>query len=578
MKLKLKVKVSQAILFSFFSLWSLFSFLFSSFFGFSAGAADLTQSLQGMPVQDGGRLKPFDSFARESLQLIYGKQEFKAEGSTGAARPASEIVMTWILQPTAWQETPLFEVKYVLLKKALKLPEDKKYLSFNEISSNERLPTVMQELQSKRETKEKLDPYFQSLQRLENQIYTFREIAAGNLVHLVPPKPGNQTQDKWLSLAELPSPLQDRFVEVTKAFIQVLGVSTSEVSIEKSKEVQALLESAVGEFKQAALAENPALYPTDFQMKAELHYNHFHPFQWAWMVYLLAAISCFLAWILARHIFYTFAWELVIVGFLIHIYGFGLRVYLTGRPPVSNMYETVVWVAFGVVLFSMIIEYMYRWRFVLLAGALVGAFCLALADMAPLILDPSLQPLEPVLRNNFWLLIHVLTITISYAAFFLAFALGDIGLIYYLKGEVQHKEKIKAITLAAYRAIQIGVALLTPGIILGGIWADYSWGRFWGWDPKETWALIVLLGYLALLHGRLVGLLKDFGMVCAAVISFTTVIMAWYGVNFILGAGLHSYGFGAGGVEYVAVFVAVHLLFVVFTSVVRFGRLKKTGV
>jgi cytochrome c-type biogenesis protein CcsB len=550
----------------------------SLFLSFSALGADLSQSLQSLPVQDGGRLKPFDSFARESLQLIYGKQEFKVEGGPGAPRPATEIIMTWILQPTAWQDTPLFEVKYGLLKKALKLPEEKKYLSFNELSSNERLPTVMQELQSKRETKEKLDPYFQSLQRLENQIYTFREIAAGNLVRIVPPRPGNQTQDKWLALSELPPALQEKFVEVTKAFIQVLGVTTSETPIEKSKEIETQLGAAVSAFKELAKAENPELYPSDTQMGTELHYNHFHPFKWAWIVYLLAAISCFLAWILGKHIFYTFAWELVILGFLIHIYGFGLRVYLTGRPPVSNMYETVVWVAFGAVLFSMIIESMYRWRFILLAGALVGAFCLALADMAPLILDPSLQPLEPVLRNNFWLLIHVLTITISYAAFFLAFALGDIGLIYYLKGEEKNKEKIKAITLAIYRAIQIGVALLLPGIILGGVWADYSWGRFWGWDPKETWALIVLLGYIALLHARLVGLLKDFGIIASAVVSFTTVIMAWYGVNFILGAGLHSYGFGAGGVEYVAVFVAIHLLFVVFTSVIRFGRLKKTGV
>ncbi len=574
-KMKMKTKMKCHFSKSAFAL----PFLFFSFFSGVSQAADLSQSLQALPVQDGGRLKPFDSFARESLQLIYGKQEFKAENSNGAARPATEIVMTWMLQPAAWQETPLFEIKYALLKKALKLPEEKKYLSFSELSSNERLPTVMQELQSKRETKEKLDPYFQSLQRLENQIFTFREIASGHMLRLVPPpKLQDKPSETWISLADLKPELQEKFLDVTKAFIQVLGVSTAETSIEKSKEAEMALGNAVARFKQAAKAENSELYPSETQMNAELHYNHFHPFKWAWIVYLLAAISCFLAWILGRHIFYTLAWELTAVGFLIHIYGFALRVYLTGRPPVSNMYETVVWVAFGVVLFSMIIEYLYRWRFVLLAGALVGAFCLALADMAPLILDPSLQPLEPVLRNNFWLLIHVLTITISYAAFFLAFALGDIGLIYFLKGESENKEKIKAITLATYRSIQIGVALLTPGIILGGVWADYSWGRFWGWDPKETWALIVLLGYLAVLHGRLVGLLRDFGMIVASVISFTTVIMAWYGVNFILGAGLHSYGFGAGGVEYVAVFVAIHLLFVIFTSVIRFGRLKNPKV
>lgn len=118
------------------------------------------------------------------------------------------------------------------------------------------------------------------------------------------------------------------------------------------------------------------------------------------------------------------------------------------------------------------------------------------------------------------------------------------------------------------------MALLAPGIILGGIWADYSWGRFWGWDPKETWALIALLGYLAVLHGRVIGLIKDFGMVVCAIVTFSLVIMAWYGVNYVLGAGLHSYGFGAGGVEYVSAFVAVHLLFAIFVGVVRSSRLK----
>jgi cytochrome c-type biogenesis protein CcsB len=292
---------------------------------------------------------------------------------------------------------------------------------------------------------------------------------------------------------------------------------------------------------------------------------------------LLAAISLFLAWIMGKQVFYKPAWALVIIGFLLHNYGFALRIYLTERAPVSNMYETVVWVGYGTVLFGAIIEAIYRWRFILLAGSLVGAFCLILADMAPVVLDPTLQPLEPVLRNNFWLLVHVLTITISYAAFFLAFALGDIGLIYYLNDEKKHQQTIKAITLAIYRSIQIGVAFLAPGIILGGIWADYSWGRFWGWDPKETWALIALLGYLAVLHGRLSGWIKDFGMMCTGILTFSLVIMAWYGVNFVLGAGLHSYGFGAGGVEYVSIFVGLHILYVIFVTVIRNGKLKKAG-
>jgi len=115
-----------------------------------------------------------------------------------------------------------------------------------------------------------------------------------------------------------------------------------------------------------------------------------------------------------------------------------------------------------------------------------------------------------------------------------------------------------------YRVLQLGVLLLAAGTILGGVWANYSWGRFWGWDPKETWALIALLCYILALHGRLAGWWTQFGLAVASVVCFLAVLMAWYGVNFVLGKGLHSYGFGIGGETYVATFIVLDLLFVAF--------------
>jgi ABC-type transport system involved in cytochrome c biogenesis permease subunit len=225
----------------------------------------------------------------------------------------------------------------------------------------------------------------------------------------------------------------------------------------------------------------------------------------------------------------------------------------------------------------MILEKVYKYKSILLSGLLVGVFSMVVADMAPAILDPTIQPLEAVLRSNYWLIIHVMTITISYAAFFLAFGLGNLGLLYYVIDEKKYQEQIRHISTAIYRSMQIGVAFLAPGIILGGVWADYSWGRFWGWDPKETWALIALLGYLAVLHAKIGGIIKDFGMIITAVVSFSLVIMAWYGVNFVLGAGLHSYGFGAGGVEYVAAFIGVHFILVA-VSILKHQRIQKESV
>ena len=136
-------------------------------------------------------------------------------------------------------------------------------------------------------------------------------------------------------------------------------------------------------------------------------------------------------------------------------------------------------------------------------------------------------------------------------------------------------EQTKRLAHLAYRAMQLGVFLLTTGIILGGWWADYSWGRFWGWDPKETWALIADLGYLAILHARFVGWLGPAGLLAAAPLSYLLVVMAWYGVNFILASGLHSYGFSSGGATMVAVFVGLQLVLFAAGMLARMGQAKR---
>lgn len=530
------------------------------FLGVSAFAKP-GDALHYLQVQDGGRIKPYDSFAREMLEIVYGKTKYEG-------RAATEIVMTWMLSPQVWQGKKIFEVRNHQVLDALKLPKGERWFSGDELFGNERFTLLRQELQAKRETKEKLDPYFQALQRLENQFFVFQEIANGRMLKVAPPKEGNA----WVAVADLEPALQEKFVDLTKAFVGHIGALAQGGD---TVVTGGALDKSVEAFAEVARSQNPELYSHDKKMQAEVHYNSFHPFRWAYILYFLGFLTLLLVWTLSKESLMRGAWVFLALGFALHTYGFGVRMYIMDRAPVSNMYETVVWVAWGTILFAAILEFIYKYRLILVAGTLVAAFGLVIADFAPAVLDPTLQPLEPVLRSNYWLTIHVMTITISYAAFFLAFGLGDIGLIYYLRGEEKHQDKIKAVVTGIYRSMQIGVAFLAPGIILGGIWADYSWGRFWGWDPKETWALIALLGYLAVLHARYAGMIKHFGMVVTAIITFSLVIMAWYGVNFVLGAGLHSYGFGAGGVEYVSAFVAIHILLVIYVSVIRQGRGKK---
>jgi ABC-type transport system involved in cytochrome c biogenesis permease subunit len=159
----------------------------------------------------------------------------------------------------------------------------------------------------------------------------------------------------------------------------------------------------------------------------------------------------------------------------------------------------------------------------------------------------------------------VLTITLGYAAFSLSLVIGNLGLGQLVfTGRESKQMPLRQLAFYAYRAVQVGVVLLAAGTILGGVWADYSWGRFWGWDPKETWALIALLGYVALVHARFRGMVGPFGFLAGCVSAFLGVLMAWYGVNFVLGVGLHSYGFSSGGVSYVATYCSAQLAFVVW--------------
>ncbi len=200
---------------------------------------------------------------------------------------------------------------------------------------------------------------------------------------------------------------------------------------------------------------------------------------------------------------------------------------------------------------------------VVTAVAFVGTF---IAWYYP-IPGKQFSPLQPVLRDNFWLTIHVLTIVSSYAAGALAWGLGGLSLGYFLFGRYRdgrsgRKAPLATVALAGfiYKAMQVAVLLLAAGTILGGLWADVSWGRFWGWDPKEVWALVSLLAYIIILHGRYIGWIGDFGLAAGSVLGAAVIGMSWYGVNFLLGAGLHSYGFGQGGQTEFFIFLILNFL------------------
>ena len=365
-----------------------------------------TSLMKSIPMQEAGRLKPYDTFARESLMLIYGKSKYKK-------RPAHEIVMTWFILPEAWSEKPIVQVKRAQLKETLKLEKTRDHFTPNELFANDRLSLAFQELAGKQRLKQKLDPYYQSVQRLQNQLGVFRAITSGMSFRWVPPKDGKEDdKDEWSSLhnSGFPAEAAARFQTLTRNFVGVIGANMREsISEADKKELQKSFDESVVQFMASAKQVAPDKYPSKSEIAREVHYNSLDPFMWSWILYLLGVLLLSVAWYSDGKKTYSAAWVLFSLGLILHTYGFYLRVMIAGRPPVSNMYETVIWVSWGGILFSMMIEAVYKQRYILLGGGIGGILCLVLASLAPTILDASISPLEPVLVSNFWLLIHVLT-------------------------------------------------------------------------------------------------------------------------------------------------------------------------
>jgi cytochrome c-type biogenesis protein CcsB len=331
------------------------------------------------------------------------------------------------------------------------------------------------------------------------------------------------------------------------------------------------LNHAANQLREDLRALSPSIYPRDQQLRLEYFYNHFEAFSRAIWCYGIALVILITAHLRKRgRALQNIGVAVAIVGLALQAAGIVMRCMIAGRPPVTNMYESIIWVSFAVSFFGMIFFVRYRAPIYLLAALPVTLIALLLVHQMPIAMPSSIDPLVPVLRDNFWLTIHVLTITLSYAAFALAMGFGHILLWRYARNPAAARADAP-MHFWLYRVLQLGVLLLAAGTILGGVWANYSWGRFWGWDPKETWALIALLCYILALHGRLADWWTQFGLAVASVVCFLAVLMAWYGVNFVLGKGLHSYGFGIGGETYVAIFVALDLLFVAF-AIWRYRR------
>jgi cytochrome c-type biogenesis protein CcsB len=505
-----------------------------------------------LAIQEGGRRKPIDTFARETLIKITGRSTYTSGARTWQG---TDFILSMLLDTHDWKSEPMILVSLGELRQRLGLPDEQRRFSFTQLTALPELNALADQAHAVRKAEKPLSRLQSEVMSVTERLGLFANIMQGSAFLIVPAP--EKTSDPWL----VPPGFAQYYKEEQFAPVQTQLQTMANAYV---KGDSFAFSRAANQLRDGLRRLSPKIYPDDSPLRLEYFYNHWDGFYRAAWSYGLALLLLAIASMRGKGGFIKITGlALAVAGLLFHASGIVMRCLIAGRPPVTNMYESIIWVSFAVSFFGMIFFLRYRALVYLLAALPVSLVALLLVHQMPIAMPSSIDPLVPVLRDNFWLTIHVLTITLSYAAFALAMGFGHILLWRYARNPVAARAD-QPMHFWLYRVLQLGVILLAAGTILGGVWANYSWGRFWGWDPKETWALIALLCYILTLHGRLAGWWTQFGLVVASVVCFLAVMMAWYGVNFVLGKGLHSYGFGIGGETYVVTGVIADLLFVAF--------------
>lgn len=299
------------------------------------------------------------------------------------------------------------------------------------------------------------------------------------------------------------------------------------------------------------LRERAAVRGEYDQIPLEVRFYKGDFFYRALMGFVLAFLLCCVSWMAPKSVWVVRGiWASLLGATGLAVLGIVLRCIIRARPPVSTLYETILFITVVSVIVAIAIEAMNRRRIAVVVAAALGSAGMFLSMKYELkeaaSAGDTMPSLVAVLDTNFWLATHVTTVTMGYAAGLLASALAHVWLLGRMFG-VRNEDKAgyKSLSRMVYGVICFGLLFSVVGTILGGVWANYSWGRFWGWDPKENGALLICIFEILILHARMGGYIRDFGLCVMSVIGGVVVVFSWWGVN-LLGVGLHSYGFTSG--------------------------------
>lgn len=315
---------------------------------------------------------------------------------------------------------------------------------------------------------------------------------------------------------------------------------------------------AVGDY-QKWLAQQ-GLMPELSKGHREFFFNQYEPFYKSTILYVIVLLVGCVFWLNWTDWVRRTGMSLLWLAFVVHTAGLIYRMFLEGRPPVTNLYSSAIFIGWGAVLLGLILEKIYPEGIGIVVAAAIGFTTQIIAHHLSLSGD-TMQMLQAVLDTNFWLATHVVVITAGYSSMFIA---GVLAIVYILRGMLTRTLKAataKSLTRMVYGIVCFSTLFSFVGTILGGIWADQSWGRFWGWDPKENGALLIVLWCAIILHARWGGLIREQGLMAMAIFGNVITSFSWFGVN-MLGVGLHSYGFMDEAFRWLMIFVVSQLVLI----------------
>jgi len=493
-----------------------------------------------------GRMKPMNTLATEILAKMYRGSEL----SIGSYKlNADQVILGMMIRPDIYKNIKIIRTKDPKINEVIGAKLDAKYVSFAQFFQDPegmrgyKLGELVEEATRKEpKNRNKLD---KAALKIDEKVNVAYMVFTGSLLKMWPLE--SDPSNKWFATIEA---LQNFPHEVSSEVREAAVAYFTSVDDALSSHTWSASDAALKKIAEYQIKNGATVYPSANKIKAEIFYNNSNIFELLWPLYFIMGFVLLIvsfAKIIYPKIKMFFVTKaslgLLVVFFVAHTMGLALRWYISGHAPWSNGFESMTYIAWATVLAGFIFS--KRSPITLASTSILAGLILFVAHLSWM--NPQVTNLVPVL-NSYWLSIHVSMITASYGFLGLGALLGFITILLFIvkteKNKFQITNSIKELNAINEMSLMVGLVLLTIGNFLGGVWANESWGRYWGWDPKETWALVTILVYAVVVHLRFIkAIYSEFNYAVISLLSFTSVLMTYFGVNYYL-AGMHSYAKG----------------------------------